>query len=84
MVAPRFCVDAEFMKTVQRDPQVNRVLPWCSDLLSDVHLRWSRQGCSSLQSSLVQHDVLNDAIFDLQTLHNPGANIKNEINVQDK
>ena len=56
--------------------------------LADVHLhgvsKGRNKGAAACRASLVQHDVLNDAIFDLQTLHVLAANIKNEINVWDK
>ena len=56
--------------------------------LADVHLHGVGKGCNkgtaACRASLVQHDVLNDAVFDLQTLHVLAANIKNEINVWDK
>ena len=70
--------------------QVNRecCLSCGSCKLADVHLHGVGKGCNkgaaACRTSLVQHDVLNDAVFDLQTLHVLAANIKNEINVWDK
>ena len=70
--------------------QVNRecCLGCSSCKLADVHLHGVGKGCNkgaaACRASLVQHDVLNDAVFDLQTLHVLTANIKNEINVWDK
>ena len=56
--------------------------------LADVHLHrvgeGRNKGSAACRACLVQHDVLNDAVFDLQTLHVLAANIKNEINVWDK
>ena len=56
--------------------------------LADVHLHrvgeGRNKGAAACRACLVEHDVLDDAVFDLQTLHVLAANIKNEVNVWDK
>ena len=52
---------------------------------SNVHLHGIRKRCNeratSRRAGFIQHNVLNDTVFYLQTLHVLAADVKNEVNV---
>ena len=83
-------LDAGVHKDGTTGTQVNRkfCLSCCGCKLADVHLHGvgegRNKGTAACRACLVEHDVLDDAFFDLQALHVLAANIKNKINVWDK